>query len=83
MNYSENLDRIKSVIPGMLIALASNNLIYFNNSGSHLSGRLGGSNSVPFIRFSRLSDENYTIKHEFVSKTSSRLTDYPVYPSPD
>ena len=53
------------------------------HSGSRLIGRLGSRHSVPFIRFSRLTDVNYTIRHEFVSITLSRLTEYPVYPSPD
>ena len=35
------------------------------------------------LSVSRLTDVNYTIRYEFVSKTSSRLTEYPVYPSPD
>ena len=42
-------------------------------SGSRLIGRLGSRHSVPINRF------NYTIRYEFVSKTSSRLTEYPVY----
>ena len=36
--------------------------------GNHLIGRLGSRHSVPFIRFYRLSDVNYTIRYEFVSK---------------
>ena len=51
-------------------------------SGSRLIGRLGSRHSVPFIRFSRLTEVNHTIRNEFVSKTSSRLPRYPVYPSP-
>ena len=38
-------------------------------SGSRLIGRLGSRHSVPFIRFSQLTDVNYTIRYEFVSKT--------------
>ena len=59
------------------------NIISRKYRGSRLIGRLGSRHSVPFILFSRLTDVNYTIRYEFVSKTSSRLTEYPIYPSPD
>ena len=37
--------------------------------GSHLIGHLGSRHSVPCIRFYRLTDVDYTIRYEFVSKT--------------
>ena len=39
-----------------------------------ISGSLGSRHSVPFIRFSRLTNLNYTIRYEFVFKTLSRLS---------
>ena len=71
MGYSVNRDKV----------LETNS--YVKYSISRLIGRLGSRHSVPYIRFSRLTDVNYTIRYEFVSKTLSRLTEYPVYPSPD
>ena len=78
--YLVDLGKELNVTYDKNITVYVNWVSYMYYRGSRLIGCLGSRHSVPFIRFFRLTDVNYTIRYEFLSKTSSRLTKYPVYP---